>query len=212
MNYLWFRSLTLRVALASQSCPLRRVIAPLHILSPNPTLRGTSVITAVPLRSYLPANPKVLQTVRKLHVVTAMSTIRIRQASPETHTCRRAVARESILRVVRALLSFHTVCLTYANFNRPARSKDCPRLPTRRVQPHSGHMSASPPSAPPDTSPPPPPPEVTTLMLSTFADLYRQEVGAEEDVHRTLPLLGRLWVLSSGHLPTRPAVFRSGQT
>ncbi len=27
-------------------------------------------------------------------------------------------------------------------------------------------------------------------MLSTFADLYRQEVGAEEDVHRTLPFFG----------------------
>jgi len=27
-------------------------------------------------------------------------------------------------------------------------------------------------------------------MLSTFADLYRQEFGAEEDVHRTLPFFG----------------------
>jgi hypothetical protein len=27
-------------------------------------------------------------------------------------------------------------------------------------------------------------------MLSTFADLYRQEVSAEEDVHRTLPFFG----------------------
>lgn len=27
-------------------------------------------------------------------------------------------------------------------------------------------------------------------MLSTFADLYRQEIGAEEDVHRTLPFFG----------------------
>lgn len=36
----------------------------------------------------------------------------------------------------------------------------------------------------------PPPPEVTALMLSTFSDLYRQEVGAEEDVHRTLPFFG----------------------
>ena len=28
------------------------------------------------------------------------------------------------------------------------------------------------------------------MMLVTFADLYRQEVGAEEDVHRTLPFFG----------------------
>jgi hypothetical protein len=33
-------------------------------------------------------------------------------------------------------------------------------------------------------------PEVTALLLATFADLYRQEVGAEEDVHRTLPFFG----------------------
>ena len=33
-------------------------------------------------------------------------------------------------------------------------------------------------------------PETTTLLLATFADLYRQEVGAEEDVHRTLPFFG----------------------
>jgi hypothetical protein len=33
-------------------------------------------------------------------------------------------------------------------------------------------------------------PEVTGLLLATFADLYRQEVGAEEDVHRTLPFFG----------------------
>ena len=33
-------------------------------------------------------------------------------------------------------------------------------------------------------------PEVTALLLTTFADLYRQEVGAEEDVHRTLPFFG----------------------
>jgi hypothetical protein len=30
-------------------------------------------------------------------------------------------------------------------------------------------------------------PETTSFMLTTFADLYRQEVAAEEDVHRTLP-------------------------
>lgn len=33
-------------------------------------------------------------------------------------------------------------------------------------------------------------PETTVLMLATFADLYRQEVEAEEDVHRTLPFFG----------------------
>ncbi len=33
-------------------------------------------------------------------------------------------------------------------------------------------------------------PEVTALLLATFADLYRQKVGAEEDVHRTLPFFG----------------------
>lgn len=32
--------------------------------------------------------------------------------------------------------------------------------------------------------------ETTALLLATFADLYRQEVGAEEDVHRTLPFFG----------------------
>jgi hypothetical protein len=37
---------------------------------------------------------------------------------------------------------------------------------------------------------PPATPETTTLLLATFADLYRQEIGAEEDVHRTLPFFG----------------------
>ena len=36
----------------------------------------------------------------------------------------------------------------------------------------------------------PVPPQTVDLMLGTFADLYRQEVGAEEDVHRTLPFFG----------------------
>ena len=49
-------------------------------------------------------------------------------------------------------------------------------------------MSGSP--APPPATQPPAPPEVTALMVATFADLYRQEVGAEEDVHRTLPFFG----------------------
>ena len=50
-------------------------------------------------------------------------------------------------------------------------------------------MSASTQPSPPESQLPPPP-DVTALMLSTFADLYRQEVGAEEDVHRTLPFFG----------------------
>jgi hypothetical protein len=37
-------------------------------------------------------------------------------------------------------------------------------------------------------------------MLSTFADLYRQEVAAEEDVHRTLPFFGTALGLVFGAL------------
>jgi hypothetical protein len=48
-------------------------------------------------------------------------------------------------------------------------------------------MSVHAPPAQPESLPPP---EVTAFMLSTFADLYRQEVSAEEDVHRTLPFFG----------------------
>lgn len=33
-------------------------------------------------------------------------------------------------------------------------------------------------------------PETTALLLTIFADLYRLEVAAEEDVHRTLPFFG----------------------
>lgn len=33
-------------------------------------------------------------------------------------------------------------------------------------------------------------PETTAFLLATFADLYRQEVGGEEDVHRALPFFG----------------------
>lgn len=36
----------------------------------------------------------------------------------------------------------------------------------------------------------PVPPQTADLMLTIFADLYRQEVGSEEDVHRTLPFFG----------------------
>ena len=44
-----------------------------------------------------------------------------------------------------------------------------------------------------ESIPAPQPPELadtTSLLLATFADLYRQEVAAEEDVHRTLPFYG----------------------
>lgn len=44
-------------------------------------------------------------------------------------------------------------------------------------------MSESEPD-PPDLS------DTAALLLTTFADLYRQEIGAEEDVHRTLPFFG----------------------
>lgn len=47
-----------------------------------------------------------------------------------------------------------------------------------------------PPSKPQTDPMAPVPPHTTDLMLATFADLYRQEVGAEEDVHRTLPFFG----------------------
>jgi len=32
--------------------------------------------------------------------------------------------------------------------------------------------------------------DATALVVATFADLYRQEIAAEEDVHRTLPFFG----------------------
>jgi len=35
-----------------------------------------------------------------------------------------------------------------------------------------------------------PAPETTSMLLGIFSDLYRQEVAAEEDVHRTLPFFG----------------------
>ena len=46
-----------------------------------------------------------------------------------------------------------------------------------------------------ETTPSPAPqvsdtPETATLLLATFAELYRHEVGAQEDVHRTLPFFG----------------------
>jgi len=56
-------------------------------------------------------------------------------------------------------------------------------------------------------------PETTALLLATFADLYRQEVGAEEDVHRALPFFGTALGIvvgalayAAGRLPKWPEV------
>jgi len=75
-------------------------------------------------------------------------------------------------------------------------------------------MSESLPPQPP-TEEPDSYPETTVLMLATFADLYRQEVAAEEDVYRTLPFFGTaLGVVvaaiaySAGHLSTWSEVTR----
>lgn len=43
-------------------------------------------------------------------------------------------------------------------------------------------------------------PETTTLLLTTFAEFYRQELGAEEDVHRSLPFFGTALGLVIGAL------------
>jgi hypothetical protein len=51
-------------------------------------------------------------------------------------------------------------------------------------------MSEEPDAATPTATQPAAVPETTALLLATFADLYRQEVAAEEDVHRTLPFFG----------------------
>jgi hypothetical protein len=52
-------------------------------------------------------------------------------------------------------------------------------------------MSDSTESEPEPTETEPSPTSKTTdFLLSTFTDLYRQEVAAEEDVHRTLPFFG----------------------
>ena len=51
------------------------------------------------------------------------------------------------------------------------------------------------------------------MLLAVFADLYRQEVGAEEDVHRTLPFFGTALGIvigalayAAGRLPKWPDV------
>src|SRR5579863_4151493 len=43
---------------------------------------------------------------------------------------------------------------------------------------------------PPGTAEPVPTPKTAAFLLTIFADLYRQEIAAEEDVHRTLPFFG----------------------
>lgn len=55
-------------------------------------------------------------------------------------------------------------------------------------------MSDKPQSAPDAT------PETTTFLLTTFAEFYRQELGAEEDVHRSLPFFGTALGLVIGAL------------
>ena len=56
-------------------------------------------------------------------------------------------------------------------------------------------------------------PETTALLVATFAELYRQEVGAEEDIHRTLPFFGTALGIvvgalayAAGRLPKWPDV------
>jgi MFS family permease len=60
-------------------------------------------------------------------------------------------------------------------------------------------MSDRQPSAP-DTAPTAVTPETTTFLLATFAEFYRQELGAEEDVHRSLPFFGTALGLVIGAL------------
>lgn len=52
----------------------------------------------------------------------------------------------------------------------------------------------------PEASPTAATPETTTFLLMTFAEFYRQEVGAEEDVHRSLPFFGTALGLVIGAL------------
>lgn len=56
-------------------------------------------------------------------------------------------------------------------------------------------------------------PETATLLLTTFSELYRHEVNAEEDVHRTLPFFGTALGIvvtalayTAGHLPRWPDI------
>ena len=59
-------------------------------------------------------------------------------------------------------------------------------------------------------------PETATLLLATFAEFYRQEIGAEEDVHRTLPFFGTALGIvvgalayAAGRMPKLPDVTMS---
>ncbi len=56
-------------------------------------------------------------------------------------------------------------------------------------------------------------PETAALLLATFAEFYRQEVGAEEDVHRALPFFGTalgivvaVLAYAAGRLPKLPDI------
>jgi hypothetical protein len=60
-------------------------------------------------------------------------------------------------------------------------------------------MSEQPQSAP-DQSSALATPETTAFLLATFAEFYRQELGAEEDVHRSLPFFGTALGLVIGAL------------
>ncbi len=58
-------------------------------------------------------------------------------------------------------------------------------------------------------------PETTALLLATFADSYRQEIAAEEDIHRTLPFFGTALGIvvgalayAAGRLPKWPDITR----
>jgi hypothetical protein len=62
-----------------------------------------------------------------------------------------------------------------------------------------------------------PTPDTSNFLLGTFADLYRQEVAAEEDVHRTLPFFGTALGIvigalayAAGRLPKWTDVLASG--
>jgi hypothetical protein len=73
-------------------------------------------------------------------------------------------------------------------------------------EPDESPIGASEPSATPET---------IAFLLATFADLYRQEVGAEEDIHRALPFFGTALGIvigalayAAGRLPKWPDLAR----
>jgi hypothetical protein len=72
---------------------------------------------------------------------------------------------------------------------------------------------------PTDAAAPRPAPKATAFLLAAFADMYRQEVVAEEDVHRTLPFFGTALgvviaaiVYVASRLPPLPGVATRRQT